>query len=75
VRSTFLIYSVTFSLSGFSTVKRDGIELSGDFVATVNGDLDAPTNYNNSYVPNGAWLIPTAIQPARYLRLNATIDF
>ena len=32
-------YSVTFSLSGFSTVKREGVELSGDFVATVNGDL------------------------------------
>ena len=32
-------YSVTFSLPGFSTVKRDGIELSGTFVATVNGDL------------------------------------
>ena len=32
-------YSVTFSLPGFSTVKRDGIELSGAFVATVNADL------------------------------------
>jgi hypothetical protein len=32
-------YSVTFTLPGFSTMKRDGIELSGDFVATVNGDL------------------------------------
>src|ERR1700740_1508459 len=32
-------YSVTFSLAGFSTVKREGIELSGSFVATVNGDL------------------------------------
>src|SRR5712671_4727253 len=32
-------YSVTFSLPGFSTVKREGIELSGSFVATVNGDL------------------------------------
>src|SRR5205823_6015272 len=32
-------YSVTFSLPGFSTVKRDGIELSGTFVATVNADL------------------------------------
>jgi hypothetical protein len=32
-------YSVTFSLPGFSTVKRDGIELTGEFVATVNGDL------------------------------------
>src|SRR6188472_376141 len=33
------VYSVTFSLPGFSTVKRDGIELSGSFVATVNTDL------------------------------------
>src|SRR5678809_585566 len=32
-------YSVTFSLPGFSTVKRDGIELSGTFVATVHGDI------------------------------------
>ena len=32
-------YSVTFTLPGFTTVKRDGIVLSGDFVATVNGDL------------------------------------
>src|SRR4051812_26530738 len=32
-------YSVTFTLTGFSTVKREAIELSGNFVATVNGDL------------------------------------
>ena len=30
---------MTFSLPGFSSVKREGIELSGSFVATVNGDL------------------------------------
>jgi hypothetical protein len=32
-------YSVTFSLAGFKTVKRDGIELTGTFVATVSADL------------------------------------
>src|SRR5678815_4505475 len=32
-------YSVTFTLPGFTTVKRDGIELTGSFIATVNGDL------------------------------------
>ena len=32
-------YSVTFSLTGFSGVKRDGIELTGSFTATVNADL------------------------------------
>jgi hypothetical protein len=33
------VYSVTFTLPGFVTVRRDGIELRGDFVASVNGDL------------------------------------
>ena len=32
-------YSVTFTLTGFTTVKRDGIELTGTFVATVNADM------------------------------------
>ena len=32
-------YSVTFSLTGFKTVKRDGIQLTGTFVATVSADL------------------------------------
>jgi len=32
-------YSVTISVAGFKTVKRDGIELTGTFVATVNADL------------------------------------
>ncbi|MEP7304996.1 MAG: carboxypeptidase regulatory-like domain-containing protein [Acidobacteriota bacterium] len=33
------VYTVTFTLSGFATLKRDGIELSGSFAATVNADL------------------------------------
>jgi hypothetical protein len=33
------VYAVTFSLSGFNTFKRDGIELTATFVATVNADL------------------------------------
>ena len=32
-------YTVTFSLQGFSTLKREGIELSGSFTATINADL------------------------------------
>jgi len=33
------IYSVTISLPGFSTYKREGIELTGTFTATINADL------------------------------------
>src|SRR5882672_7346849 len=32
-------YTVTFSLQGFKTVRREGLELSTGFVATVNADL------------------------------------
>src|SRR5215470_4221931 len=32
-------YTVTFSLPGFATFKREGIELSGTFTATVNADM------------------------------------
>ena len=32
-------YTVTFRLTGFSVVRREGIELTGSFAATVNADL------------------------------------
>src|ERR1051326_7895750 len=33
------VYSVTFNISGFATVKREGVELAGSFNATVNADM------------------------------------
>jgi hypothetical protein len=33
------VYTVTFTLTGFNTVKREGIELAGSFTASVNADL------------------------------------
>ena len=36
-------YTLTISLSGFSTFKREGIELSGTFTATINADLKVGT--------------------------------
>src|SRR5687768_3283767 len=32
-------YVVTFTLTGFTTVRREGIELTGSFAATVSVDL------------------------------------
>src|SRR5262245_147297 len=32
-------YSVTFSLPGFGSVKREGVELSANFTASINADL------------------------------------
>lgn len=33
------VYTVTFTLPGFSTVKRDGIELPSNFTAQINGEM------------------------------------
>ena len=32
-------YTVTFTLAGFSTLKREGVELPGNFTMTLNADL------------------------------------
>ena len=32
-------YTVTFSLPGFSSLRREGIELNGTFIATVNAEM------------------------------------
>ena len=32
-------YTVTFSLQGFTSVKREGVTLEGSFNATINGEL------------------------------------
>jgi hypothetical protein len=36
-------YAVTFTLQGFSTLKREGIELTGSFTATINAELKVGT--------------------------------
>src|SRR5262245_28491148 len=33
------VYGVTFTLTGFNSFKRDGIELTAGFTASVNADL------------------------------------
>ena len=37
------VYAVTFTLQGFNTLKREGIELTGSFTATVNTELKVGT--------------------------------
>ena len=31
--------------------------------------------FNKTFVPDGAWLTPTTIQPARYCKISAQFDF
>jgi hypothetical protein len=38
-------------------------------------NTDVVTGYNQTFAPNGAWLTPTDIQPARYVKANVQFDF
>jgi hypothetical protein len=38
-------------------------------------NTDVVTSFNQRFVPGGAWLTPTGIQPARYARISAQFDF
>src|SRR5881296_891703 len=37
------IYTVTFTLTGFNTFKREGVELPSSFVATINAEMKVGT--------------------------------
>jgi len=38
-------------------------------------NVDVVTAYNQTFVPGGPWLAPTALQPARYARISLEVDF
>ena len=42
-------YTVTFTLTGFSTFKRDGIELPSGFTATVNADMQVGARHGDDH--------------------------
>ena len=42
------IYAVKFTLTGFSTVSREGVELSGSATASVNADLKVGSSRRRS---------------------------
>jgi len=54
------VYSLTFELSGFRTVKRDGIQISLGFTATVNADLALATLQETVTVSGASPVIDTS---------------
>ena len=53
-------YTVTFTLPGFSTVKREGIELPATFVATVNVELRVELEHQRGLIA----LLATSVNAA-----------
>jgi hypothetical protein len=60
-------YSVTFAIEGFNSLKRDGIELTGSFTATVNVELKVGTLAETVTVTGASPIVD--VQSARQQRV------
>src|SRR5213593_1091873 len=67
-------YSVTFTLPGFATVVRSGIELSGTFVATVNAELRVGTLQETVTVSSETPVVDTQTTKTQETLSNAVIN-
>ena len=67
-------YTVTFSLPGFSTVKREGIELTADFTAPVNADMRVGQIEETVTVTGASPVVDTQSVVRRAVVTKDTID-
>jgi hypothetical protein len=68
------IYTVTFALAGFSTVKREGIELTAAFTAPVNADLRVGQIEETVTVSGASPVVDTQSVVRRAVITKETID-
>ncbi len=52
-------YVVTFSLSGFSTIRREGVQLTSGFTATINADMQVGSLQETITVSGASPLVDT----------------
>ena len=67
------INNLDFRVAKVLRVGRTRTQVGLDFYNVLNNDV--VTGYNSSYVPGGSWLAPTAILPARYIKISGQFDF
>lgn len=68
------VYSVSFSLEGFTTVKREGIELTSNFTASVNADLRVGGLEESITVSGAAPIVDVQTTQQREVLTRAVLD-
>lgn len=68
------VYTVNFSLEGFTTVKREGIELSSNFTASVNADLKVGGLEESITVSGAAPIVDVQTTQQREVISRAVLD-
>jgi hypothetical protein len=65
--------NIDFRVAKILRYGRTRTQVGVDIYNATNTDV--VTSYNQTYVAGGAWLTPTGIQPARYVKVGAQFDF
>jgi len=65
--------NVDFRIAKVVRYGRTRTQVGVDIYNATNTDVI--TTYNQTFVAGGSWLTPTAIQPARYIKISAQVDF
>jgi hypothetical protein len=65
--------NIDFRLAKIFHFGRTRTQVGFDVYNVLNSDT--VLTFNQNYVPNGAWLTPSTIAVARYVKINAQIDF
>ena len=68
------VYKVTFTLPGFATVIREGIELTSDFSASVNADLKVGAIEETITVTGESPIVDTQSITARHVMTREVLD-
>ncbi|MEQ1908631.1 MAG: TonB-dependent receptor, partial [Vicinamibacterales bacterium] len=68
------VYGVTFSLEGFTTVRREGIELTSNFTASVNADLKVGGLEESITVSGAAPIVDVQTTQQREVLSRAVLD-
>ena len=67
-------YAVTFALTGFSTIKREGVELTAGFTATVNAELPVGALAETVTVSGGSPIVDTHNVRSQNLLTRENVD-
>lgn len=67
-------YRVTFTLPGFGTVVREGLELTSDFTANVNADLTVGTLEESITVTGESPIVDTQAITQRHVMTREVLD-
>jgi hypothetical protein len=68
------LYTVTFSLTGFGNVIREGIELTSDFTANVNADMKVGTLQESITVTGESPIVDTTAITQRHVMTRDVLD-